>query len=209
MLKTVLLCSLALGLVLVSACDGIQSGESTPGSTYVEIPYSELVLEQLDPDILTDPGILGCNLADLPPFGWKEVNSGLVDIRTPEDYAIQVGSLYQEGYKNYQENRIDFPDTYRSIPNMTYEEFLATCDVFPEVDFAQQSLLGYHASGTGCTVTFDKHVYRDDQDQSILYELTIIEEGDCEKISYNRNLILVPRIPPDYRVEFSNRDWEE
>jgi hypothetical protein len=206
MLRTVLLCSLALGLILLSACDGVQSGESTPESTFVEVPYSELVLEQLDSDILTDPRILGCSLVDLPPFSWKEVNSGMVDIRTLEDYANKVGSLYQKAYNNYQENRVDFPDMYRSIPDMTYQEFLATCDVFPDLDFSQHSLLGYHASGSGCTVTFDKRVYRDDKDQSILYELTIVEEGACEKISYERNLILVPRIPPEYSLEFSLRD---
>lgn len=208
MSKIVLFFCLASGSLLFSACDVIPSGDSTPGSPYVEILYSDLVLDQLDPDILTDPGIPGCSLTDLPPFGWKEVNSGRVDIRTPEDYGIQVGSLYQEGYRNYQENRVDFPDLYQSIPDMSYEEFLETCNVFPEVDFSQHSLLGYHGSGTGCTVTFDKHVFRNDQERSILYELTVIEGGACEKISYNRNLILVPRIPPDYSVEFSAEDQE-
>ncbi len=31
---------------------------------------------------------------------------------------------------------------YRSIPEMSYEEFLSICNVFPEVDFSKYSLLG-------------------------------------------------------------------
>lgn len=89
---------------------------------------------------------------------------------------------------------------------MSYEEFLSTCNVFPEVDFSQYAVLGYHAVGTGCTVTFEKHVFRDDPGKKILYELTAIEEGDCEEVVQIRNLILVSTIPDDYTVMFSKSD---
>jgi hypothetical protein len=141
-------------------------------------------------------------LADLRPFGWKEVDSGLVDIRTPQDYAIRTVSLYQEGYLGYLQSREEYPDLYQSAPEMSYEEYLATCNAFPEVDFEQYSVLGAQATGTGCTVTFEKHVYQDEQSQKILYMVTVMEEGNCEMASSDRNLILVPRIPPEYRVEF-------
>jgi hypothetical protein len=141
-------------------------------------------------------------LADLPPFHWKEVDSGLVDTRSPEEYAIQTESLYQEGYRGYLLAREEDQDRYRSTPEMSYEEFLATCNVFPEVDFEEYSVLGVQAIGTGCTVTFAKDVSRDDQSKTVRYEVTALEEGPCEMVSYNRNLILVPRIPPEYRVEF-------
>jgi len=203
MFKIVLLCSFISGIILLGACRVAQAGEPTLLPTYVEIPYSELVLEELDQDILANPGIPGCSLVDLRPFGWKTVDSGLVDIRTPKDYAIQVESLYQEGYLDYQQTRLEYPDRYQYIPEMSYEEFLATCYVFPDVDFSQYSLLGYHATGTGCNVTFEKHVYRDEQNKAILYELTVVEEGVCEKDVNNRNLILVPRIPSDTIVDFS------
>ena len=85
---------------------------------------------------------------------------------------------------------------------MSYEEFLATCNVFPEVDFGRHSVLGAQATGTGCTVTFEKHIYQDEQSKKVLYEIAVIEEGECEMVSHNRNLILVPRIPPEYSVEF-------
>ena len=209
MIKIVLLCGLISGMILVSACNLTQTGEPTRLPTYLEMPYSELVLEELDREVLTSLGISGCRLADLRPFGWKEVDSGLVDIRTPEDYANRVGSLYQEGYLDYQQTRAEYSDKYQSIPEISYEEFLAICNVFPDVDFSQYSVLGYHASGTGCSVNFEKHVYRDDQNKAVLYELTVVEEGFCEKDFKDRNLILVPRIPSDYSVDFSQTNRKE
>jgi hypothetical protein len=197
-----LLCWLIGGLIWLSACNVNQGGEPTLPPTYVEVPFTDLVLQELDETALADPGIPGCRLTDLPPFHWKEVDSGLVDIRTPEAYAIQTESLYQEGYLGYQQARVEYPDRYQSIPEMSYEEFLATCNAFPDVDFAQYSLLGVEAMGTGCQVAFEKHVYRDDESKTVHYEIQVIEEGACETVTYNRNLILVPRIPPDYRVEF-------
>lgn len=204
--KIALIFSLVFGFMLVGACSVLQADKPTRAPSYVEIPYTELVLEELDQSILTDPKMPGCSLSDLPPFGWKEVDSGMVDIRTPEDYAIRTGSLYQEGYKAYLENRLDYPDLYGSIPEMSYEEYLATCNVFPEVDFSQHAVLGYHAVGTGCKVTFEVHVYRDDPGKTIFYELTVIEEGACEEAVQNRNIILVPHIPDDYDVVFSKSD---
>ncbi len=93
MLKTVLLCCLTSVILLHNACNIARTGEPTLPPIHVEIPYEELVLRELAPDILADPEIPGCSLADLRPFGWKEVDSGLVDIRTPEDYAIQTDTF--------------------------------------------------------------------------------------------------------------------
>lgn len=209
MIKIALLCSFISATILLGACNLTPAEEPTHPQTYVEIPYNELVLKELDQDILASPGMSGCSLADLRPFGWKTMDSGLVDIRTPEDYSIQVESLYQEGYLDYQQARVEYPDKYQLIPELSYEEFLAICNVFPEVDFSQNSVLGYHAIGTGCNVTFEKNVYRDDQNKAIQYSLTVVEEGVCEKDFNNRNLILVPKIPSDYIVDFSKTNRKD
>jgi hypothetical protein len=209
MTKIVLLCSFITGMILIVACNVSQSGDPKFLPIYVELPHSELELDELNQDILADPGIPGCSLPDLRPFGWKTVDSGLVDIRTPQDYAIQVESLYQEGYLDYQQTRLEYPDRYQSTPEMSYEEFLALCNVFPEVDFKLHSVLGAQATGTGCNVTFEKHVYRDEPKKTILYDLTVIEEGPCEISINERNLILVPRIPSNYNVTFSKSIREE
>jgi len=202
MFKNKVLCWLISALILLSACNRIPIGESTLPPNYLEELYIDLVLDQVDPNILIDPGISGCRLEDLRPFGWKEVDSGLVDLRTPEDYATRTGSLYQEGYLDYLQTRQEYPDRYQLIPEMSFEEFYATCNVFPEINFGRYSVLGAQATGTGCTVTFEKHVYRDEQSKKILYTVSVKEDGKCELTSHNRNLILVPRIPPEYSVEF-------
>lgn len=206
MLKIVLACCLISGMILLGSCIVTQGGGPILLLNYVEIPYAELVLKELDQDILTEPGIPGCRLSDLPPFHWKEVNTGIVDIRNPEDYAIQTGSLYQEGFLAFQYERAENPIMRQSLPEMSYEEFIAICYVFPEVDFSKHSVLGYHATGKGCTVSFEKHVYRDDQNNKVMYQLRVLEEGLCEEVIGDRNLILIPRIPSNYSVVFSEDD---
>lgn len=204
--RAFLVCSLVGGVSLLSVCSVPEGIDTTLPPTYVEIPYSDLALEKLNPDILTEPGIPGCRLSDLPPFHWKEVNTGIVDIRNPEDYAIQTGSLYQEGFLAFQYERAENPIMRQSLPEMSYEEFIAICYVFPEVDFSKHSVLGYHATGKGCTVSFEKHVYRDDQNNKVMYQLRVLEEGLCEEVIGDRNLILIPRIPSNYSVVFSEDD---
>ena len=202
MFKITLRCCLTSALFLLCACSVKQAGEPTLPPTYVEVLYTDLVPDELGQAALANPEIPGCSLADLRPFGWKTVDSGFVDIRAPDDYAIQIESLYQEGYRDYLQTRVEYPDKDQSIPEMSYEEFLTTCNVFPEVDFGRHSVLGAQATGTGCTVIFEKQVYRDEQSKEVLYEIAVIEEGECEMVFHNRNLILVPRIPPEYTVEF-------
>ncbi len=143
----------------------------------------------------------GCDLQDLPAFNWKLLDAGQVVIRAQEEYASNVDSLYSEGYRMFQENLAGFPDTYQSIPDYGYDEFLEICNVFPEIDFSQETILGNHTSGTGCSVDFEKHVYRDDENKRILYTVTIKVKGSCEIFVWSRNLISIATVPPDYRVE--------
>lgn len=201
--------SLAGGVCLLCAC-GVNLGRETAlPPTYVEIPYTDLPLEELAPDILSGPGIPGCSLSDLRPFHWKEVNSGIVDIRTTEEYTIQTESLYQEGFLDYQYELAENPVVRDIFPEMGYEEFLSTCNVFPDVDFSKLSVLGYHATGKGCEVSFEKHVYRDDQNNKVMYQIVVIEEGMCERVVSSRNLIIVARIPLEYSVEYSIEQVKE
>ena len=51
---------------------------------YVEIGYEDLQLRELGQDLLTDPGMPGCDLQGLPAFNWKLVDAGQVAIRTQD-----------------------------------------------------------------------------------------------------------------------------
>jgi hypothetical protein len=204
-----LLLGLLIVAFLISACTGetptplLRTPTATPvPPTYVETRYEDLQLRELGQDVLTDPGVPGCDLRDLPAFNWKLPDAGQVAIRTQREYTSNANSLYSEGYAVFQENLAAFPNTYQSIPNYSYDEFLEICNVFPEIDFSQKTMLGNHASGTGCSVDFEKHVYRDDENSRILYSVKVIEEGLCEMYGWSRNLITIASVPSDYSVEF-------
>jgi len=110
MRQTLLLFSLIAALIWLSGCNVSHRQEPTLSYTSGHMPFTELLPEEPDPAALAGREIPGCRLADLPPFHWKEVDSGLVDIRTSEDYAIQIESLYQEGYLGYQQARVEYPE---------------------------------------------------------------------------------------------------
>lgn len=197
---------LILSTLIGSGCEPT-TARPTPTATpvpptYVETRYEGLQLRELGQDVLTDPGIPGCDLRDLPAFNWKLLDAGQVATRTQNEYTSNIDSLYSEGYAVFQENLAAFPDTYQSIPNYSYDEFLEICNVFPEIDFSQNTILGNHASGTGCSVDFEKHVYRDDENNRILYIVKVIEEGLCEMYGWSRNLMTIASVPSDYSVEF-------
>lgn len=189
-------------LILVGCCSFNNKKPPPFSKKFQEVSYTELEYDQPDPNKSDLIETLSCQLSDLPPIGWKEVNSGLVDIRTVEAYEIQTASLYQQGFFDYQQNRLENPEKFEDLPEFSYEEYFEICNVFPEIDFSKYSLLGYHASGTGCDVSFEKYIYQNDEDLSILYQLKVIEKDDCETTIYNRNFILVAKIPSSYEVQF-------
>ena len=130
------------GMIVIAAFNPVQESEPTPPPGFVKLAYMDLVFEEPDQVVLDNPGIPGCKLEDLRPFGWKTVDTGFLDVRTSDDYSVQVESLYQEGFLDYSLARGTNPEMYQAIPEMDYEAFLAVCNVFPEVDFSQYSLLG-------------------------------------------------------------------
>ena len=94
--KNIVCCCLISIFALLGACNRTQVVISEMLPTYEEEKYTDLVFDELDQEVLTDPGIPVCKLTDLSPFGWKEVDVGLVDIRTPQEYPRKTESLYQE-----------------------------------------------------------------------------------------------------------------
>jgi hypothetical protein len=74
--------------------------------------------------------------------------------------------------------------------------------VLPYIDFSENTLLGKRAYGSGCSITFERHVYEDIENKKITYSVTVIEEGCCEMIHMSLNWIIIPKIPSDYTVVF-------
>ncbi len=72
----------------------------------------------------------------------------------------------------------------------------------PSIDFSEKTLLGKYTTGTGCTIDFERHVYRNDDAKTVTYVITVIEEGNCEMLGMSMNWITIPKIPQDYKVIF-------
>lgn len=79
-----------------------------------------------------------------------------------------------------------------------------TCEdfVLPSLDFSEYTLLGTHAYGVGCSITFEKHVYKDTENKIIIYSVIVVEEGNCEMIGMSMNWIAIPKVPSEYTVVF-------
>lgn len=111
--------------------------------------------------------------------------SGMYLHHIPEEFIINS----QEEYKELLEYKSDSP---------ACKDF-----VLPHIDFSENTLLGKYASGSGCSVKFEKHVYIDDANKKIIYSIKVIGEGDCEMMGMSMNWITIPtKIPPDYIVVF-------
>lgn len=123
-------------------------------------------------------------------------------IRTQQEYDSFIRSSYAKSYDSLQYHLTKYPQSYASTPQLTFEEFFKRCNTFPEIDFSQKTFLGRSAGGGGCHVDFKKHVFRDDEDKTIQYVVSVIESGGCDKGFGSGNWITIPKIPPEYRVTF-------
>ncbi len=72
----------------------------------------------------------------------------------------------------------------------------------PSIDFSRYTLLGKYAYGGGCSVSFERKVYKDDVNKRIIFSIKVIEKGPCEMIIGKMNWVLVQKIPPNYSVIF-------
>lgn len=127
------------------------------------------------------------NLIEVPhiDFDLKCTGSG-ADL----EYIVRSQQEYQSLIDNS-------PDLY---PN----PFLLCVDYkFPEIDFSKYTLLGRGVSAGGCDIEFERKVFRDDQNKKYIYSIKSDVEGTCEKGLFNKNWILIDKIPNDYGVDFN------
>ncbi len=88
-------------------------------------------------------------------------------------------------------------------PDLHPNPFLPCVDYeFPVINFSQKTLLGRTITGGGCTSEVKKDVLRNDYEQTVIYSITTIFTGTCERAITDNNFILVPKIPEDYTIKF-------
>ena len=101
------------------------------------------------------------------------------------------------------------------IQNQTdYEHFMTTAynlkecggkKVLPAIDFEKHTLLAKYAEEGGCHFYFKRKVFRDKQRKEIIFDIQPVhlENEGCDSLGYSFNMVLVPRIPKEYRVKFN------
>ena len=72
---------------------------------------------------------------------------------------------------------------------------------YRSVDFYNYSLLGFYATGQ-CEVKFIREVSINDETKTCHYSITRHQCGMCKSMRTEANLILVPKLSKDYKVEF-------
>lgn len=93
------------------------------------------------------------------------------------------------------------------------EEYLALMDnkssadfcnnyTLPEVNFTQYTLLGKYTEGVGCSIEFVRKVYVNDTNKTITYIIDVVEDGNCKKMGMSMNWILIPRVAPNFTIQF-------
>jgi hypothetical protein len=105
---------------------------------------------------------------------------------------------------------LDTPEELIITSQEEYEKLLeyiseiSSCQgfVLPYIDFSENTLLGKRAYGSGCSITFERHVYEDIENKKITYSVTVVEEGCCEMIQMSMNWIIIPKIPSDFIIVF-------
>ena len=71
----------------------------------------------------------------------------------------------------------------------------------PDIDFSEYSLLGFLTSGQ-CESKFIREVSKNESDKIYTYKIIVKVCGTCKSLRYDANLVLVPKIPDGYTVDF-------
>ncbi|MGZ5242597.1 MAG: hypothetical protein ACXWEY_09330 [Bacteroidia bacterium] len=74
--------------------------------------------------------------------------------------------------------------------------------IFEEIDFSRYTMLGQYAQTGGCSAGFLRTVTQNNAEKKMIYEVFANGCGECEELSLSYNIVLVPKIPKDYSVEF-------
>jgi len=72
----------------------------------------------------------------------------------------------------------------------------------PIIDFSEYSILSKITQDGCCSDMYTRLILKDYELKKITYKIDVEYFGSCEKLCFNYNLVLVPKIPEDYKVEF-------
>ncbi len=95
-----------------------------------------------------------------------------------------------------QDINVDYKETYGVLCDTL------SMDKLVEIDFSQESILGFYTEANGCSVSFGKKLTFDHRNLKAFFEITVYECGNCEMIRSDMNWVKTEKIPDDYSVEY-------
>jgi len=75
----------------------------------------------------------------------------------------------------------------------------------PDIDFNEYSLLGFWTTGQ-CETKFIREILKNETDKKYIYKIKVKDCGTCKSERYDANLVLVPKIPDGFIVDFVVED---
>ena len=73
----------------------------------------------------------------------------------------------------------------------------------PNIDFEKYTLLGYYKEASGCSLGYQPKVRKSIIRKKYIYKVKVNSSGNCAKLDFSSNWILVPKLPKGYTVKFN------
>jgi len=105
----------------------------------------------------------------------------------------------------YDEIVISDNETYQAFGHaIRIHPVNVDCDTaqLPFINFNKYSLLGKRTTGGGCSAKYERKIIKDLENEKIIYQISVIYEGDCYMLISSMNWVFIPKLSPDYKVEF-------
>jgi hypothetical protein len=77
----------------------------------------------------------------------------------------------------------------------------------PDIDYNEYSLVGFWTTGQ-CETKFIREVIKNETDKIYTYKIKVKDCGSCKSERYDANLVLVPKIPDGFIVDFVLEDCD-
>lgn len=122
--------------------------------------------------------------------------------------ACQGGGL---GCDEEPSVRVPFPDCAAGEDGMVIQNeaaWIELCgsepvdEAFEPIDLETQVIIGVSGSGTGCTVSFDEEICRNDRDETITYRLIVRPRGTCKRTVTRNTWAAIDKPPAGWAIEF-------
>lgn len=146
--------------------------------------------------------VISCNKS---PVCWgDDVNKGVIekyyDVR---DFPMCVEVYVNENEKLIINGPLDLSNiTDSNCYNLSEAGYSSTP---PDIDFYEYSLLGFWATGR-CETKFIREVSKNETNKKYTFKIKVKDCGTCKSERFDANLVLLPKIPDGFIVDFVLED---